>query len=193
MHIEYEREPFDVAVVAWDLQPPWDASSAACRWEELKSLHRGIANSTRLSSDWRTAAQRRLTELETRAIPTARQTTPKVEKFAVLPMWMKPDFEGLIANEAAVREALGARGLSLRGWPNDWSEQGPRRMDAVLDQAIEVARKHRPRLTIFRVCGLPFRSAKHTWASLLISRGGKKMNAHMKAHSSGRRLSELLG
>jgi len=138
------------------------------------------------------AAKKRLAELEARPTPTARAFPARLERHATLAVWMKPDFEGILAHESAVRFALGLRGQSIAGWPRAWTEVGPRRMDAVLDQAIEAARRHRPRPPIFRSCGLPFRSAKHTWASLLIAHGGDQMAQHMRSHSLGARLREIL-
>jgi hypothetical protein len=192
MRQEHDRDPYDVAVVAWDLQPPWNGNITACRWNELKSLYRGLASSTRLGAEWVGAAKARLAELESRSTPTRRLVTPIPKKYETLAVWMRPDFEGLIAIELGIREALGIRGLSVRDWPNDWHELGPRRMDDVLDRAIEAARRHRPKPKIFRALGLPFRSAKHAWASLLIQRGGASMMAHMTEHTTGLRLRELL-
>jgi hypothetical protein len=192
MRRELERAPFDIAVVAWDLQPRWDRSAAACRWNEVKAFYKGLAHSPELPQPWVKSANARLAELTARREPTQRLGPPHLVRFSTLAVWMKPDFEGMIAHESAIRLALGVKGMSVRGWPTDWTEQGPKRMDAVLDQAIEAARKVRPKPPVFQKCGLPFRSAKHTWASLIIERGGESMRDNMRTHSTGRRLRELL-
>jgi hypothetical protein len=192
MSRELARAPFDAAVVAWDLQPPWDPRAAACRWNEVKALYLGLSQSPTLPKPWVNAATARLAELTARVMPSQRASPARLQRFATLAVWMKPDFEGLIAHERAIRHALGISGRSVRGWPTDWTEKGPKRMDGVLDQAIEAARRVRPKLPVFRSCGLPFRSAKHTWASLIIDRGGDSLKANMTKHSTGSRLRELL-
>ena len=63
---ELERDQFDVAVIAWDLQPP-DPSAPTCRWEEVLKLYRGLSESQALPSDpWRRWAKSRYDALSKR-------------------------------------------------------------------------------------------------------------------------------
>jgi len=76
---ELTGDPFDLAVVAWDLVPDWYSEGRFCRWEETLELYRGLARSEVLPELWRQQAERRSQELEGRRTPSDRVALPPLE------------------------------------------------------------------------------------------------------------------
>jgi len=64
------QDPFDAALVAWDLVPAWEPGGEFCRRNETIDLYRFLARSPVLPDSWRDKAHRRFTELEDGAAQT---------------------------------------------------------------------------------------------------------------------------
>lgn len=64
-----DRNPFDVAVIAWDLVPAWNPQGEFCRWIETRDLYRFLAQSDCLPDRWRERARQRFEELSQRSSP----------------------------------------------------------------------------------------------------------------------------
>lgn len=189
---ELVRRPFEVAVVAWDLQPSWDRSAAMCQWKETINFYEGLAKSEQLPRPWVDSASGRLAELRARPSPSARLSPPKLTNHAILAVCMVPMFERMLANEVGIRTALGIRGERVPRWPRDWNVQGLTRYDDLVGRAIEAARCLKPRPTVFRRMRVPFEEAKHAWASFIIQHGGPKLIEHLLADPTCRRLRDVL-
>lgn len=111
------RTAFDVAVVAWDLEPAWNPREEFCRWIETVDLYRFLSESGELPEIWREKAGQRFRELSGRGTPGARSHPLRLEIGMVLPVCMEPAFESLLVqDESAVKRALGLR-AEPRGWP----------------------------------------------------------------------------
>jgi hypothetical protein len=190
------RDPFDVAVVAWDLVPAWNPRGEFCRWNETLDLYRFLSASRDLPGIWREKAQQRLEDLSGRAVPGARQRLPQVEPGMVLPVCMEPLFEGLLVqDEAAVKRALGVK-KEPKGWPRTgWSDATERRPDLnVLAPAITALRRHRPAPGVFRKVRGDMRTHKNEWGELLLRELLEDSHARslVLSHPISRRLTELL-
>ena len=53
------REPFDAAVVAWDLVPRWNPLGSYCRWDETLDFYRLLSESECLPEPWKRQAGKR--------------------------------------------------------------------------------------------------------------------------------------
>ena len=126
---ELKKEDFGVAVVAWDLQPPW-APDATCRWEEVRSLYRGLSRAEALPENpWRRWARNRFRELSGRKKGQAMPDPPVLEVGAVLAVCMEPTFESLlIVCEQTIRRTLGVKDRRRVKWPN-WDKHRQRPED----------------------------------------------------------------
>lgn len=190
------RNPFDVAVVAWDLVPAWNPHGSFCRWIETVDLYRFLSASPYLSEIWREKARQRLRDLSERATPGARQRLPRLEPGMVLPVCMEPLFEGLLVqDERAIKRALGVK-REPKDWPRDgWSDANERRPDLnVLAPAITVLRRVRPALEIFRKIRGDMKTHKNEWGEFLLREllDDDQARSLILSHPISKRLSELL-
>ena len=191
------RQPFDVAVVAWDLVPAWNPEDEFCRWIETVDLYRFLADSDCLPEIWRESARQRFQELSQRATPGSRRRVPSLTPGIVLPVCMEPVFEGiLVQDEGAVRRALGIEGVSVKGWPRQgWGESSDPRPDLnVLAPAIRALRAMQPRRPILRTIHGDMKTHKSEWIELLLRRllDDDRARPHVLGHPIARRLSQLL-
>jgi hypothetical protein len=191
---ELKERPFDCAVVAWDLVPPWDSGSdaSACRWEETLLLYEGLARSKHLPEPWRAAAEERFKELKSREVPR-QSAIPKPALHTVLAVCMASEFEGVLLHESGVKAALGLKGKSVPGWPNTWSRMIDPRPSKTLAEAIEAARRMKPKPAVFRKIHLPMRMAKHEWGSFFLKSAKGDFLSYVLGFPLSRRLKELLG
>jgi hypothetical protein len=191
------NNPFDVAVVAWDLVPAWNPEGEFCRWIETVDLYRFLAESDCLPEIWRESARRRFQELSQRATPGSRRRLPPLEPGMVLPVCMEPVFEGmLVRDEGAVRRALGVEGMAVKGWPRQgWGESIDPRPDLnVLAPAIRALRALQPKRPILRTIHGDMKTHKSEWVELLLRRllDDDRSRPYVLGHPIARRLSELL-
>lgn len=191
------QDPFDVAVIAWDLVPAWNPQGGFCRWMETCDLYRFLAASDCLPGPWRSRAQKRFEELSRRSVPSARQRLPSLEHGMVLPLCMEPVFEGmLVQDEQAIRRALGIEGRSVRDWPRrGWGDPQERRPDLnVLAPAIRALRALRPGPSLLRQVRGDMRTHKAEWGELLMRRllDDRQSRELLLNHPISRRLRELL-
>lgn len=195
--IERKRivDNFDCAVVAWDLVPGWAGGvGGLCRWEETVEFYKGIASSTALPAAWANYAKTREKDLTSRRSPSQRTQLTKLAPNAILAVCMDTMFESLIvADEQAVKKALGCSGKRISDWPRAWKNLPPRPDSDLLSPAISAARKFRPKLEeAFAVRG-DLITAKHEWGyyflnSMLAPTGSQKCRNHQIAT----RLREIL-
>ncbi len=114
------REPFDAAVVAWDLVPPKDKDAGFCRWRETLDLYRLIGTSSILPGPWRAAAARRHVEMMSRMVPSHRRQPHRVASNEIVAVCMDPMFEALLLQ----KEQHVLRALSIDRRPPGWPSQG---------------------------------------------------------------------
>ena len=94
---ELQRQPFEVAVIAWDLMPPWDPSARMCRWKEVLSLYHGLSQSKVLPDNpWRRWVAGHYHSLRSRKKGQRNVNPPSLEPGAVLSVCMEPTFESLL-------------------------------------------------------------------------------------------------
>lgn len=187
LKLEIARGQCDAAVVAWDLQPRWDKSAAACRVAETLDLYRMLATSGCLPPLWRQAAADRLRAVDKRT-PGMTAPPPRLERGVTLAVCMEPDFEALLCNDGLVRDALGLQGRRVDGWPTDWSLPPPTRGDDVLQRAVLAAQRASPQpASVKRVRG-DMRTAKHEWAAYVLRRATPHALARLREHAIARRL-----
>lgn len=192
-----DRQPFDAAVVAWDLMPAWNPRGSYCRWEETLSLYRFLAESRALPDLWKERAAGRYDELSNRGRPSQRLRPPVLQPGMVLPVCMEPMFESLlIQDEAAVKRALGIQGRNVSGWPGrGWGDLQERRPDEnVLAPAIRAVSRLRPKPQVCRAVGGDLKTRKDEWGELLLRRmlRDEQARSRILAHPIPRRLAELL-
>jgi len=197
MERRLRTDPFDAAVVAWDLYPRWQGLTAsACRWEETVEFYRLLGGSSHLPGPWTTAAALRHADLVKRPNHGTRAAPPQVSRFGILAVCMEPTFEGLlVADQAGVKRALGAEGEQLRNWPPSWNQPGIREPGRqLLQPAIKAARDHRPRLVGYPPVRGDMITAKHEWGSTLLRALTTDARAapSIAAHPLAVRLRELL-
>lgn len=188
MQRKLTAEPFDVAVVAWDLVPRLNHLSEECRWHETLELYRLLAVSTHLPEPWPARARGRFAELSQRPHPGARPQLPTLAPGTVLAVCMEPMFEGLLADEKALRAALGMKGVPSRRWPGKWD---PRRPDSeLLGPAIAAAQAANVKLPI----RAGFQTAKDEWGAYLFRTilADPEHGPRLAAHPLVQRLREVL-
>ncbi|HWO26770.1 MAG TPA: hypothetical protein VNO30_48910 [Kofleriaceae bacterium] len=139
---ENKEKPFDVAVVAWDLAPPWDKNASTCRWNETLDFYKYLVAREKLPQPWFGYAKRRYLDLSSRVKPSSRDALPSLEKGAILPICMEPEFERLLVeSEKHIRMSLGVQNKHAPRWPNwDIDERGQGNTD-LLQKAILSARR----------------------------------------------------
>ena len=192
-----KQTPFDAALVAWDLCPPWNPEGEYCRWTETVDLYRFLAESDCLPDLWRRRAQLRYQELNGRPKPSERSAPPIVEPGSILPLCMEPMFESLLVqDEGAVRRAMGVEGTSVKGWPKrGWGDAGVRRPDQdLLAPAVRALLNIRPKRDVLRLVRGDMKTHKSEWGELLLRRMIDDARARhlITEHPIARRLSELL-
>jgi hypothetical protein len=164
------RQPFDAAVLAWDLVPAWNPEGAFCRWEETLDLYRFLAESQSLPPIWKEQAAKRYDDLRQRSTPGERKEPPRLAPGVLLPVCMEPMFEGLLVqDEAAVRRVLGLKQIP-KGWPgHGWGEPSVRKPDqAVLAPAIQALFRMRPKPAVLRKIHGDMITHNHEWGELLL-------------------------
>lgn len=166
------RQPFDAAVVAWDLVPAWNPAGSYCRWKETLDIYRLFAASTVLPNAWKTAAESRHQNLSARHTPSARTGRPGLQANMIVAVCMEPMFEGLLVqDEQAIRRALDLAGQpSPPGWPTTgWGNPPTRRPDSeLLAPAITSLRRMRPKRDVTRRIAGDFRTNKDGWGEYLL-------------------------
>ncbi len=191
---ELRREEFDVAVVAWDLQPRWDPSAEACRWEEVLNLYRGLAESKApLDRPWRRWASDRFNELSRRNKEQSNPNPPSLETGAVLAVCMEPMFESLlIVCEQTIRRALGVKDRGRVKWPT-WNEH-PQRPEYLLGLAIKAARDVDPKPRAIKLVRGDMKTAKHEWGEYFLRNmiQDPRCLEKVRRHRTAARLVELL-
>jgi len=191
---ELKREHFDVAVIAWDLQPPWSPSAPTCRWEEVLNLYRGLSESKALPDrPWRRWARNRFNELSRRNKEQRNPNPPSLEDGAVLAVCMEPVFESLlIVCEQTIRRTLGVKDSGRVKWPT-WSEYLQRPED-LLRLAIEAAKRVEPKPTAIKRVRGDMRTAKHEWGEYLLRHmiEDEQCRERLRHHPTAARLVELL-
>ena len=159
---------FDAAIVAWDLQPPWDRDVQRCRWQETLDLYRLLGQSPHLSEPWRTRARKRHEALKLRPTPATRSHPYKLERGEIGAICMEPMFEALLQDEPGVLAGLGLT-RSTAGWPRGWKDstlQDPDR--ALLKPAILAAQRSRKRHRIVDQIGGDMKTCKNEWGAYLL-------------------------
>lgn len=191
---EIEGGGIDVALVAWDLQPPWDPDARTCRWEECVRLYQHLSTSKVLPERWLENAASRYADLRTRPSQSSRLRAPRPQPASVLTVCMEPMFEAvLMACEEGLRRALGVGGRRVPGWPR-WSVPGE--IDQrVIQPAVTAARAVRPTPRVFRRIRGDFRTAKHEWAEYLLRElfGDDGCREQVVQAPLCRRLTEVIG
>lgn len=187
--------PFDAAVVAWDLAPPWNANGQFCRRQETLDLYRFLSESDALTAPWRELARGRLDTL-TRAPSSPPRRTTRLQRYEVLALCMEPCFEGLLTqDERAIRKVLGLT-TTPEGWPTiGWGDPNTRRPDdSLIRPAIAALRTIRPVPKICRQIPGDFRTNKDGWGEVLIRELLKSADGRslVLKHPISRRLSEHL-
>lgn len=100
-------ERFDAALVAWDLQPPWDPQGLRCRWQETLDLYRFLGQSAALPGPWSAQARARHQELRARPTPAARARPHRLARHEIAVVCMDPMFESILLDEPGIFAALG--------------------------------------------------------------------------------------
>ncbi len=156
-----KQDPFDVAIVAWDLVPGFNHLGDWCRWNETREVYRLLGRSPHLPAPWRAYADERHLDLSTRATNDARTALPGLVPGATLLVCMEPMFEGLFEDEGALRRALGMHGVQSRDWPKQYDR---RRVDKELvGAAIAAAQNAGVKLPVHG----GFRENKDAWGEYL--------------------------
>ena len=189
-----EREPFDIAVILWDLVPPWSPVNGFCRWEETKSLYKGLSESRRLPNLWRKQAADRLEDLCTRPTNAARAALQELNTGQVFAVCMEPMFEILLALcEDIVMDIFQLRKRPA-GWPNDWPGVTVRPDIEIIQKAITTARKISPTPSVFRIIRGDMINNKHEWGEFILRQ--ILNNPHcvdkLRNHATSTRLTDLL-
>jgi hypothetical protein len=168
---EHARDPFDAAIVAWDLVPPWNPSVRGCRWQETCEFYANLARRDRVAEPWRTYVRGRAADLASRRRPSTRVAPARLVPGAIVPVCMDPMFEDLlVGSEGAIRRVLGVAGRRVPGWPGDgwaWGETDTPDV-SVLQRAILAVRGIRPRPRPVVIVRGDMRTNKHGWAEYIL-------------------------
>lgn len=192
-----KSQPFDAAVVAWDLHPQWNANADYCRWDETVRLYRLLAESQSPSfpEAWKLQARQRFEDLSQRPRPGMRSGPPRLGLGTVFALCMEPMFESLLTrDESAARRALGLAGRRIPGWPTGWGPAAERRPDEnILKPAILALGRMRPKPEVLRQVRGDLRTNKDGWGELLLRRllEDPEARSQVLSHPLARRLSEL--
>ena len=119
-----KEHQINAIAIAWDLTPPWDPDAEEakyCRWNETKKLYELLAQSTVLPNEWKDSCEARSVELGERAQPGDRAGPFTLREYAVVPICMEPEFEGLLVqNEGQIMRAVGLAKIPAQHWPRRW-------------------------------------------------------------------------
>lgn len=193
---ELDVEPFEAAVIAFDLQPPWDTAADACRWTECLNVYRHLAGRDRLPEPWRGWVCARAEEMAARPNPSTRARLPVLEPGAILLVCMESIFESLlVADERAIKEALGVVGVRMKKWPALWDSAAARPDWDLLQPALVAVRQLKPPPACVRQVGGDMKTNKHGWDSFLLERLSASATglARIRGHMIARRLVEVAG
>jgi len=186
--------PFQAAIIAWDLQPPWDRAVARCRWRETLDLYKFLGRSEFLREPWRTRAEARYKALKARPTPATRSHPHRLLNGEIGALCMEPMFEALLQDERGVRAALGLAS-SPRDWPTGWKRSGLRDPDnALLKPAILAAQRSKKRGPIIDQIGGDMKTCKNEWGAYLVESllAGQSTRTRLERHPLACRLRELL-
>jgi hypothetical protein len=162
-------EEFDIALIAWDLLPPWNKNLEVRRCEEVVRLFRGLAGSQVLPPLWRDHAQQRVQEFEARRAGAAYPGPPRLVPNSILAVCMEPTFESLLlCCERAIRDALGVESAGRIGWPS-W-DQHTMRPELILQKAIQVVRQLQARPRVMGQIRGDMITAKNEWGEYFLRR-----------------------
>ena len=190
---ELERSAFDVAVIAWDLLPPWEPEQVTCRWNETLNLYKGFSASQSLPEPWRTRAAARLKELNARRVPSDRLRKQSLTKCEILAVCMEPTFESLLTHcEKTIRNIFGITDARAIGWPN-WNDPNVNPTE-LLGLSIEAARKIHPQPVVFRHIRGDMKTAKNEWGECLLRQmiRDEQCFEKLKRHPTSLRFTEIL-
>lgn len=188
---EYKRRPFDAAVVAWDLHPPWDTTARPCRRQEVIGLYAGLAESDALPPEWKRWSDARCRDINDSA--TGKFPPLRLEQYAVIPVCMEPMFESiLIQCEKTILASLGLSRTGGTEWPR-WKTDHPNPSDLIA-QALGVAARVRPKPAVFRQIRGDFHTAKNEWGEYFIRAilADDKCKQVISQHPLPHRLSRIL-
>lgn len=190
------RDPFDAAVVVWDLVPAWNPNDEFCRWQETLDMYRHLAASSALPAPWFQAARLRHGALARRVRPGQRAGPHRLGVNEVVAVCMEPMFEAmLLQNE---QHALRALGIARRpsGWPTHGWGAATRRPDRdvlvpMIDALRSGPRKQWPQVA--KAIRADARN-KDPWLEYLLRRllDDPQARAQVLAHPICRRLTECL-
>ena len=190
---ELAKQPFDAAIVAWDLQPPWDPHAVRCRWRETLDLYRLLGGSPSLPEPWRSRSQARYEALTARIVPAARARPHQLKPGEIGVLCMEPMFEALLVDEPGIRAALGLK-RSPADWPN-LKRKNVRDPDhSLLGQAIDAAKRSRtPGPILKRINGDMF-TRKNEWGAHFLEclLANEATRARLLKRPLVRRLREIL-
>lgn len=191
------REPFDAAVVAWDLVPAWNPTGSQCRWRETLDFYRLLSVSECLPALWKQRAGKRWRELDGRASPGERERPPRLVRGMALALCMEPMFEGLLVqDEAALKRALGVQGKPLTRWPpaKRWKNRGRHDPDRkLIGPAVSAARNVKPQPRKLRPVRGSWLTNKDGWGEFLLREllADEQARPTVLAHPLCRRLAEV--
>lgn len=106
---------------------------------------------------------------------------------------MEPEFESLLADESAVREALGVSGQAVKGWPTRWASKTARPDRELLAPAIAAIRRASPKLASAKTVRRDWATGKNEWALYILRRYAEDpdLQALIEDHPIVKRLSEV--
>ena len=192
--------PFDTAIVAWDLAPPWATNSAGCRWQETIDLYASMERRARLPEPFLSWVRSRYQELLSRQNAQARPRPLRLQPGAILPLCMETSLEswfidernGRLGNDNCLRNALSVRGRKVRDWPASLTLGDRRSAKDYLVAAIVAAQRLRPLPEeIKRVRG-GWDTNQEGWGHYLASALSKHCAETWQSHPIAVRLAELL-
>lgn len=191
---ELAKQPFDAAIVAWDLQPPWDPQAARCRWRETLDLYRLLGHSPTLADPWRARSQARYEALTARTTPATRTRPHQLKRGEIGVLCMEPMFEALLVDEPGIRAALGLK-RSPADWPTAWKRTNVRDPDhSLLGPAIGAAKRSQTSGPILkRISGDMF-TRKNEWDAYFLESllANEATRARLLRRPLVRRLQEIL-
>lgn len=187
----HKRQPFDRALVLWDLLPAWNPTAGTCRRVEMLDFFQYMSMSAVLPDPWKGKCLARFQALNQKA----NAPNQKLGNGDIGIVIMEPMFEDLLVqDEAVLKGALGIRAGDQmpRSWPRvGWG--GAARPDSeVISPAIHSARKMRPNEPIFRAIRGDYRTAKNEWAEYLLRQALARSPGLIGGHPISVRLAALL-